>query len=88
MRFRWSQLARFALAATLFASGASAQSASTDEGKRIIRWAKNGVDARWVKDRGFAVTWHGSEGAARKAAAAPYGWDRSTGVVGVFPVQA
>jgi TonB family protein len=37
MRFRWSQLAIFTLAATLFASGASAQSASTDEGKRKVK---------------------------------------------------
>src|SRR6185295_9082204 len=22
---------------------------------------RGGVDGRWVKDRGFAVTWHGSE---------------------------
>lgn len=37
MRFRWSQLAVFAVAAALFASGAFAQSASTDEGKRKVK---------------------------------------------------
>src|SRR5262245_8153890 len=45
------------------------------------------VNQRWAKDRGFAVTWHGSEAAARKAAAAPYIWDLSTQVVGIFAVE-
>jgi hypothetical protein len=48
----------------------------------------SGVDARWVKDRGYATTWHNTEAAARKAAAAPYVWDGSVEVVGVFAVEA
>jgi hypothetical protein len=47
-----------------------------------------GVGQRWAKDRGYAVTWHGSEKAAKKAAEVPYMWDRSAKVVGVFPVEA
>ena len=45
------------------------------------------VIGRWIKDRGYAVTWHGSEVAARSAAAKPYGWADSI-VVGIFPVEA
>lgn len=48
----------------------------------------SGVDARWVKDRGYAVTWHNSEAAARAAAEKPYVWDRETSLVGVFEVAA
>lgn len=46
-----------------------------------------GVHGRWIKDRGFAVTWHGSEQAARKAAATPYGYDHSATVLGIYPVE-
>jgi len=52
------------------------------------RWAKSGVTGRWVKDRGYAVTWHSTEAAARKAAAAPYGWDGSVAKIGIFAVEA
>jgi hypothetical protein len=45
-----------------------------------------GVQGRWAKDRGFAVTWHGSEQAARNAAAGNYDWDHSAVVLGIFPV--
>jgi hypothetical protein len=45
-----------------------------------------GVQGRWHKDRGFAVTWHGSEQAARVAASKPYGWDRETGPAEVYEV--
>jgi hypothetical protein len=48
----------------------------------------SGVQARWHKDRGFAVTWHGSEGAARAAASKPYMWDRATGPAEVYAVEA
>lgn len=47
---------------------------------------KGGVQGRWIKDRGFAVTWHGSERAAKNAAAADYTWDGQTEVVGVFAI--
>ena len=53
-----------------------------------LSWAKSGVTARWIKDRGYAVTWHGSEQAARNAAAKPYFWDATTVVLGTFPVEA
>jgi len=46
-----------------------------------------GVSRRWKKDRGFAVTWHGSEQAARNAAAKDYMWGAST-VLGIFSVEA
>lgn len=46
----------------------------------------SGVDSRWVKDRGFVVTYHGSEAAAKNAASEPYDYDSKTTVVGVFPV--
>lgn len=48
---------------------------------------KGGVYGRWAKDRGYAVTWHGSAAAAAKAAATPYVWDLKAVVVGVFAVQ-
>ena len=37
MRSRWTQLALSAVAVALFTSGASAQQASTDEGKRKVK---------------------------------------------------
>lgn len=43
----------------------------------------SGVDARWVKDNGFAVTWHGSRQAAEKATK-QYMWDANATLVGVF----
>jgi hypothetical protein len=46
---------------------------------------KSGVQGRWIKDRGFGVTWHGSEQAAQAAARKPYGWDGSIDVVGIYP---
>lgn len=49
---------------------------------------KTGVTGRWLKDRGFAVTWHGSEAAARSAAAKPYDWDSKAELIGVFTVVA
>jgi len=55
-------------------------------GSYEARNLKSGVDARWVKDRGFAVTWHGSEAAARNAASKPYVWDSATGPAEIFPV--
>lgn len=51
-----------------------------------LRWSKSGVTGRWVKDRGFAVTWHGSKRAAEAAASKPYVWDNKTTLVGIFNV--
>lgn len=62
-----------------------AQEAFDNRGS-ATRWTKSGVTGRWIKDRGYAVTWHSSEANAHKAAAAPYMWDGSVEVVGVFPV--
>lgn len=45
-----------------------------------------GVHGRWIKDRGHGVTWHMSEGAARRAASGKYSWDHAAALVGVFPV--
>ena len=46
------------------------------------------TDIRWVKDRGYAVTWHKSQDACAAAASKPYLWDRATEVVGIFAVEA
>ena len=43
----------------------------------------SGVDARWVKDNGFATTWHGSKAAALKSTK-QYMWDANATLVGVF----
>lgn len=48
---------------------------------------RSGVDARWVKDHGFGVTWHTSERTARAAACKPYTWEAAATHVGVFPVM-
>ena len=47
---------------------------------------QSGVDARWIKDRGFGVTWHGSLASAEKAAKAGYKWDSEATLVGVFSI--
>jgi hypothetical protein len=49
---------------------------------------KSGVNGRWAKDRGFGVTWHGSEHAAQNAARGGYVWDGAATLVGIFPVAA
>jgi hypothetical protein len=48
----------------------------------------SGVDARWIKDRGFAVTYHTSERAAQNAANQKYGWDWKSEVIGIYEVAA
>jgi hypothetical protein len=48
----------------------------------------SGVDARWIKDRGFAVTYHTSERAARNAAKQQYAYDSKTEVIGIYEVAA
>jgi hypothetical protein len=45
------------------------------------------TDKRWVKDHGFAVTWHGSKQSADKSALGSYSWDKSATLVGVYEVQ-
>ena len=49
--------------------------------------SKCGVDAKWAKDSGFVVTWHGNRAAAEKAAAAKYCYDWSALVLGVYAVE-
>lgn len=41
------------------------------------------VGQRWVKDRGYGVTWH----RARPTPPKHYGWDAAATLVGVFPVS-
>ena len=45
------------------------------------------TDKRWIKDHGFAVTWHGSKQSADKAALGSYSWDKSASLVGVFEIE-
>ena len=60
---------------------------------RAERYAANpseacgGVTGRWVKDRGYGVTWHSSAQAAANAARRGYEWDSAATLVGTFPVN-
>jgi hypothetical protein len=45
------------------------------------------TDRRWIKDNGFAVTWHGSLQSAEKSALGFYSWDKNTTLVGIFKVE-
>jgi hypothetical protein len=45
------------------------------------------TEKRWVKDSGFAVTWHGSLESATNSALKPYAWDKETSFVGIFQVE-
>ncbi len=46
----------------------------------------SGVHSRWIKDRGYGVTWHASEAAARNVRR--YSWDGNDAtLVGVFAVN-
>jgi trehalose-6-phosphatase len=58
-----------------------------DDANNGVQYFAGGVQGRWVKDRGFAVTWHKGEAAARTAASKPYVWAKST-VLGIYPVDA
>jgi len=51
-----------------------------------VRLSKSGLQGRWNKDRGYVVSWHGSERAARQSADKPNGYDPQATVLGVFPV--
>jgi hypothetical protein len=48
----------------------------------------SGVDARWIKDRGFAVTYHTSMRSAANAAKQKYNWDWKAEVIGIYEVIA
>ena len=57
--------------------------------ERAIRKSKDGNAARWLKDRGFGVTWHGSVAAAQKAVAGRFSWDKTEAtLVGIYEVAA
>jgi hypothetical protein len=45
------------------------------------------TEKRWVKDNGFAVTWHSSLQAAQKSALGSYSWDKLASFVGMYEVQ-
>jgi hypothetical protein len=45
------------------------------------------TEKRWVRDNGFAVTWHGSKQSADKSALGSYSWDKSANLVGVYQVE-
>jgi hypothetical protein len=44
------------------------------------------TDNRWIKDRGFVVSYHSSERAARAAAQQTYQWDKNAEVIGIYEV--
>ena len=46
------------------------------------------VEKRWVKDHGYAVTYHTSYRAAVNAAKSPYFWDSKVTVAGIYEVAA
>jgi hypothetical protein len=48
----------------------------------------SGVDARWVKDRGFVVTYHTSLRSAANAAKQKYFYDSKSQVIGIYEVAA
>lgn len=45
---------------------------------------RSGIDARWIKDRGFVVSWHNSEAAAKAASTKAYPYDARAELVGIF----
>ena len=47
-----------------------------------------GTDARWIKDRGFVVTYHTSLRSADNAARQKYFYDSKSEVVGIYEVAA
>lgn len=48
---------------------------------------QSAVYARWVKDRGYGVTWHSSARAAEAASRKGYVWDGEATLIGTFPVD-
>lgn len=45
------------------------------------------TEQRWIKDNGFAVTWHSTKQAADKSALGSYSWDKLASLVGVYQVE-
>jgi len=50
-------------------------------------WPSLATDKRWIRDNGFAVTWHSSKQAADKSASGSYSWDNEATLVGVYQVE-
>jgi hypothetical protein len=50
--------------------------------------SRSGVDARWIKDRGFVVTYHTSLRSAANAAQQKYPYDPAAEVIGIYEVAA
>ena len=50
-------------------------------------WPTLATDKRWIRDNGYAVTWHSSKQAAEKSALGSYSWDNQATLVGVYEVQ-
>lgn len=75
--YQWAIVRRSPRAAAIFAKA--------EAGDTSVLW---GSYARWVKDRGYIVTWHGSQDAAAKAASTPCRADLRAEVVGIFSVEA
>lgn len=50
-------------------------------------WPSLVTEQRWIRDNGYAVTWHKSLESAKKSALGSYSWDKSATLVGVYEVQ-
>jgi len=48
---------------------------------------RGGVNGHWIKDKGFVVSYHGSEEAAIKAANGRSAYVSNDTVIGIFPVS-
>jgi len=49
--------------------------------------SRSGVAARWIKDRGYGVTWHGSLVSASRSVSPGYKWDADNAtLLGIYPV--
>jgi hypothetical protein len=51
------------------------------------KWSSLVTEQRWIRDNGYAVTWHKSLESAKKSALGSYSWDKSATLVGVYEVQ-
>ena len=50
-------------------------------------WPRFVTEQRWIRDNGYAITWHKSLQSAKKSALSSYSWDKSATLVGVYEVQ-
>ena len=56
-----------------------------EKAKQTGQMPRYGVDTKWVKDNGFAVTWHSSKQLAEKATK-QYSYDSQAVLIGVFEI--